>query len=197
VNRAAFSPPGHCPNRGINCYASRMELRSVFMFFCLFAAASAAAQEAYRWVDEDGVVHYSDRPREGAEAIVLPEPNVAPTRRVPQPTAAEQQQEESAEEPQVGYTSIEITSPGAEETLWNIEGVLNVSVALQPGLQPDHQVRAYFDGQMQPVSGTSFQLQEVWRGVHNIQVEVVDSTGRVMIRSQPNRFYVQQNTVAF
>ena len=83
------------------------------------------------------------------------------------------------------------------ERLENIEGVLNVSVALQPGLQPDHQVRAYFDGQMQPVSGTSFQLQEVWRGVHNIQVEVVDATGRVMIRSQPNRFYVQQNTVAF
>jgi hypothetical protein len=70
-------------------------------------------------------------------------------------------------------------------------------VSLDPGLQPGHQLRAYFDGKMQPVSGTSFQLQDVWRGVHNIQVEVVDATGNVMIRSQPNRFYVQQNTVAF
>ena len=142
-------------------------------------------------------MHYSDRPREGAEAIVLPAPNVATTRRIARPSAAPEQEEEPAEEPQTGYTSIEIISPGAEETLWNIEGVLSVSVALQPALQEGHQVRAYFDGQMQPVSGTSFQLQEVWRGVHNIQVEVVDSTGRVMIRSQPNRFYVQQNTVAF
>ena len=60
-----------------------MELRSVFSLFCLLAVGAAAAQEAYRWVDEDGVVHYSDRPREGAEAIVLPAPNVATTRRVP------------------------------------------------------------------------------------------------------------------
>jgi hypothetical protein len=174
-----------------------MELRSVFTFFCLLAVAAAAAQEAYRWVDEDGVVHYSDRPQEGAEAIELPSPNVATTRRVPRPAAESQPDEEPGGNQEAGYSSIEIVSPSAEETLWNIEGVLNVSVALEPGLQPGHQVRAYFDGEMQPVSGTSFQLQEVWRGVHNIQVEVVDATGKVMIRSQPSRFYVQQNTVAF
>ena len=174
-----------------------MELRPVFIIACLLAATTAAAQEAYRWVDENGVVHYSDRPREGAEAIQLPTPNVATTRRIPRAAAAQDEDEEPAEEPETGYTNIEIVSPGAEETLWNIEGVLNVSVALQPALQPGHQVRAYFDGEMRPVSGPSFQLQEVWRGVHNIQVEVVDATGRVMIRSQPSRFYVQQNTVAF
>ena len=172
-------------------------MRSVFMVFCLLAAAVAGGQEAYRWVDEDGVVHYSDRPREGAETIELQAPNVAETRRVRKPAVAKEQDEEPDDEPETGYTSIEIVSPDAEQTLWNIEGVLNVSVALEPALQPGHQVRAYFDGKMQPVSGTSFQLQEVWRGVHNIQVEVVDATGKVMIRTQPNRFYVQQNTVAF
>jgi hypothetical protein len=174
-----------------------MELRPVFMLLCLAAAATVAAQEAYRWVDEDGVVHYSDRPREGAEAIQLPAPNVATTRRAPRPSAEPDDKKDAASEPATGYTSIEVVSPKAEETLWNIEGVLNVSVALQPSLLPGHQVRAYFDGEMQPVSGTSFQLQEVWRGVHNIQVEVVDATGKLMIRSRPNRFYVQQSTVAF
>jgi uncharacterized protein YjiK len=43
--------------------------------------------------------------------------------------------------------------------------------------------------------GTSFQIEEVWRGVHNIQAEIIDDTGKLMIRSEPNRFYVQQNTV--
>ena len=174
-----------------------MELRPVFILLCLVAAGTAAAQEAYRWVDEDGVVHYSDRPREGAEAIRLPEPNVATIPRRTPRSAQPDEADSEAGEPATGYTSIEIVSPKAEETLWNIEGVLSVSVALQPGLQPGHQVRAYFDGEMQPVSGTSFQLQEVWRGVHNLQVEVVDGTGKLMIRSRPSRFYVQQNTVAF
>ncbi len=83
----------------------------------------------------------------------------------------------------VRYKSLEIASPGAEETLWNIEGVLNVSLSLSPALQPGHQVRVYFDGNPQMVSGTSFQLQNVYRGVHNLQAEVLDETGKMMIRS--------------
>ena len=175
-----------------------MDSRSIFLALCLLAASAMAAQEAYRWVDEDGIVHYSDKPREGAELILLPDPNVATIRRPRRATStAEVQQDEPDEEQPAGYQSIEIVSPVAEETLWNIEGVLNVSVRLTPALQPGHQVRAYHNGQAQPVSGTSFQIQEVWRGVHNIQVEVLDATGKLMIRSQPNRFYVQQNTVGF
>ena len=173
-----------------------MESRSILLALCLLAATAALAQEAYRWVDEDGVVHYSDRPREGAEPIQLPAPNVATTRRVTRPAAAPRD-DEPEEAPPARYESIQIVSPAAEETLWNIEGVLNVSVAVTPPLQPGHQVRAYLNGEMQPVSGTSFQLQEVWRGSHNVQVEVVDATGKLMIRSQPSRFFVQQNTVGF
>lgn len=177
-----------------------MESRSILLVLCLLAASVAAAQEAYRWVDEDGVVHYSDTPVDGAERILLPAPNVAATRQrsseAPAPAADAQEEEEATSEP-FSYESIEIVSPRAEETLWNIEGVLSVSVSLVPGLQRGHQMRAYFDGRRQEVSGMSFQLQEVWRGVHNLQVEVVDETGQLMIRSQPNRFYVQQNTVRF
>jgi hypothetical protein len=54
----------------------------------------------------------------------------------------------------------------------------------------------YFDGEPRIVTRTSFQIQEVWRGVHNIQAEVVDESGTMLIRSMPNRFYVQQNTIA-
>ena len=139
----------------------------------------------------------------GPNRSCLPAPNVAVTpgqandQSRPDQPSEEQGPKSLPNEGPFRYESLEVVSPGAEETLWNIEGVLNVSVALQPALQPGHQVRAYFDGERQPVRGTSFQLQEVWRGVHNIQVEVVDQTGQLMIRSQPNRFYVQQNTVGF
>ena len=175
-----------------------MESRSIFLVLCLLVASAAAAQEAYRWVDEDGIVHYSDKPREGAERVLLQTPNIATTRRPSRAsTPARTQRDEPGEKQPAGYQSIEIVSPVAEETLWNIEGVLNVTVRLTPALQPGHQVRAYHNGQAQPASGTSFQVEEVWRGVHNIQVEVLDSTGKLMIRSKPNRFYVQQNTVGF
>ena len=64
-----------------------------------------------------------------------------------------------------GYESLEVASPSAEETLWNIEAILTVTLALTPALKPGHQVRVYFDGTPQMVGGTSFQLQEVYRGV--------------------------------
>lgn len=163
----------------------------------MLAAATAAAQ-AYRWVDENGVVHYSDTPREGAEQIQLPSDSRRPQRPAysppPQLQAAD---EESTEPPAVfKYDSIEVVAPAPEETLWNIEGVLNVALRVSPALRPEDQVRVYFDGEQQEVSGTNFQIREVWRGVHNIQAEIVDSTGRLMARSLPNRFYVQQNSIA-
>lgn len=179
-----------------------MDNRPIFALAGLLAAGAWVADagaEAYRWVDSEGVVHYSDRPQPGAEQIELPEANTTTVRRYASPrTTAGKPTDETAEGAGfVKYETLAVTSPAAEETLWNIEGVLSVSLALSPALQPGHQVRVYFDGQAQMVAGTSFQLEEVWRGVHNIQAEVLDETGKLMIRSQPNRFYVQQNTVNF
>ncbi len=173
-----------------------METRPIFILLGLLAAAGVHA-DAYKWTDEDGIVHYSDRPHPGAQRVNLGESRsnrpVAAPRRLTQSTA--QPDEAAAEAAPIRYESLEVSAPAPEETLWNIEGVLNVTLALSPALQPGHQVRVYFDGNTQMVSGASFQIEEVYRGVHNIQAEVLDETGKLMIRSLPNRFYVQQNTV--
>ena len=171
-----------------------METRTILVLLGLLTTAAAAA-DTWMWTDDEGVVHYSDRPYPGAERITIAEPNrsQAPARR--SNSAATDTSGTTETSAPARYASFEVSSPGAEETLWNIEGVLNVSLALSPGLQPGHQVRVYFDGNPQMVSGTSFQLEEVHRGVHNLQAEVLDETGKMMIRSRTNRFYVQQATV--
>ncbi len=179
-----------------------METRTILVLLVLMAAPFAAAYEAYVWTDEEGVVHYSDRPVPGATRIELAEPNTsrspAPNRNAAATTGddadAAGDDTDGAAAP-VRYESFAISSPGAEETLWNIEGVLNVSLALNPPLQPGHQIRVYYDGEPQIRTSTSFQLQDVWRGVHNLQAEVLDETGNMLIRSQTNRFYVQQTSV--
>jgi len=171
-----------------------METRPIFVLIGLLAVTQVCA-EAYKWVDEDGVTHYSDRPEEGAETIDLSGYSRSTGARLYRNTtpAAEETATENAAP--FRYESLSVTSPGAEETLWNIEGILNVSLALSPPLQSGHRIRVYFDGEPRMVNGSSFQIEEVWRGVHNIQAEVIDETGKLMIRSQTNRFYVQQSTV--
>jgi hypothetical protein len=174
-----------------------MEKRAILVLLGLLVMPFVTAEEAYVWTDADGVVHYSDRPVPGAQRIELSEPNTsqALSRRPDEAGPAGDEDDAADDAGPFRYESFEIVSPGAEETLWNIEGVLNVSMALSPPLQPGHQVRVYFDGNPQIVSGTSVQLQEVWRGVHNVQAEVLDETGKMLIRSRTNRFYVQQTTV--
>lgn len=172
-----------------------MEIRPTLVLLGLLATAAASA-EVWRWVDDDGVVHFSDTPREGAERVDVSEARRTTGAQLYRDTSPAGD-EQAAEEQPFQYDSLTITSPGAEETLWNIEGTLNVTLSLSPGLQSGHQVRVHFDGSPQLVNSTSFTIDEVWRGVHNIQAEVLDETGRLMIRSQHNRFYVQQNAVAF
>lgn len=178
-----------------------MLMRTFIALIAALAAGTVLAQ-AYKWVDENGVVHYSDTPVEGAEQIQLPTDGQRPQRpayssSLQAAQTAQQDTELGVEGPEIfNYDSIEVVAPAPEETLWNIEGVLNVALRVTPALRPEDQVRVYFDGEERLVDGTNFQIQEVWRGVHNIQAEIVDSTGRLMARSLPNRFYVQQNTIA-
>lgn len=176
-----------------------MLMRTFIAFIAVLATGLAMAQ-AYRWVDENGVVHFSDRPVEGAERIQLPDDRIRPrsqtidTFAAAAPTTATETQ--AAPEPPFRYETLEVVAPAPEETLWNIEGVLDVALRVTPGLRPEDQVRVYFDGEQRTADGTNFQIEEVYRGVHNIQAEIVDSTGQLMIRSLPNRFYVQQNSIA-
>ena len=173
-----------------------METRPILALLGIMVAAAAAA-DVYRWVDEDGVVHFSDTPVEGAEQVNIAAANRSTGARVftSTPEAADEQGGQPTEEEPFQYQSFAIASPGAEETLWNIEGVLNVSLSLSPPLQSGHRIRVYFDGNTQIVTGMRFSIDEVWRGVHNIQAEVLDPNGKMMIRTTPTRFYVQQNTV--
>jgi hypothetical protein len=158
-------------------------------------AAAASATEVYRWVDEDGVVHYSDAPHPGAQKIEIAEPTTVPAYR--RPDAAERTPPTNGDSQPAapGYQSLEIVQPAAEQTLWNIEGRLTVQLALQPALKPGDRVRLYFDGEPREVSGLQVPLEEVYRGAHNLQAEVVNQAGQLMIRSEPIRFYVQQTSI--
>ncbi|NNE59625.1 MAG: DUF4124 domain-containing protein, partial [Woeseia sp.] len=153
-----------------------------------------ASAQVYKWTDADGVVHYSDQPTPGAEIIDIQE-NTIRTRRArvaPRSAPSDETPDTAAA---FSYESISFSAPVSEQTLWNIGGNLSVAVSLTPGLRPTHQVRLYFDGEMRPINGLGTQLEEVWRGAHNLQAEVVDENGALLIRSEPIRFFVQQTSI--
>lgn len=168
-------------------------MRSLILLLGLLAGA-AGATNVYRWVDENGQVHFSDRPAEGAEVLKVPEAQTfsappAPVR-VPRPSAPD--------EAPPRYESLEIVRPAQEEVLWNIEGQLEVSLQLQPRLRQGDRIELYLDDQrvegLRPGS-LQVRLSEVYRGVHVLKAEVRDSQGTLLIASQPRTFAVQQTSI--
>ena len=169
--------------------------RTLFAMLSL-AAAAAAFGDAYRWVDEEGVVQYSDRSHPGAERIVLQTSPESPT--PTQRMAAPPRVQPAATEPEdyrPTYSSLVITSPSAEEHLWNIGGTLNVRLNLRPVLRAGDQFQVSIDGEPQMLSGTSFEIPEIYRGTHNIQVDVIGPAGQLRIRGENTQFYVHQTSV--
>ena len=160
-----------------------------------FLVASSYAEGIYKWEDPDGQVHFSDMPQEGAVEI---EVQPAQTFSVPTGAAAAGSDTDVAAKEGQSYQSLAITSPSQEETIWNTGGKVNVNLSLQPGLKSGHSIRLFMDGQLLadlPSRSSNLQLSEVYRGEHQIQVEVHDEKGKMQIKSETLTFFYQQTAV--
>ena len=168
-------------------------MRWILVALLMSCALGAHAEEVWRWVDENGVVHYSDRPRAGAERVELDRPQTYTPPALPAPRQNAAPAQSNAEAANA-YTGVSVVSPAAGEMLRNIAGDLTVQVEVQPGLAPGHQLRVTLDGQRveTPPGATQFTISEVYRGEHRLSVSVVDENGRELVSSEPVTFYVQQ-----
>lgn len=154
---------------------------------------AASGQTAYTWVDENGQTHYSDRPFPGAEVVELNtaqgfEAPPAP----PRPAAAQEPLD-----PADLYTALNVLQPTHQQTLWNIEGVLDVALEVAPALQAGHRLGLYLDGALTdaPTMNRQIQLTDVFRGQHTLQAVIVDAQGTEILRSVAVTFMVQQTSL--
>lgn len=173
-------------------------LVTVVLFACSGAALAAAV---WTWVDADGRRHYADEPVEGARRIELPGPPAAPP--AGRPSAARNARSPAGSDSASGrgstlpYRVLRILEPEDGQTLRNIGAVLKVRVEIRPPLQTGHMLAAILDDEPPRPSGraTRFELDEVWRGVHRLQVAVIGPDGQVLERSSPISFVVHQTSL--
>lgn len=172
-----------------------MMIRISILLISLFAVAGAFA-DVFRWVDENGVVHFSDRPHEGAETVEL---EAAQTFSAPPVNRQSRDVEEEPEsEEEEGYSALRINRPGQDEVIWNTGGIVDVEVNAQPRLRTGHNIQLFLDGQS--VAGldggqSSFQLTDIDRGTHALRAEIHDANGNGLFKSVAVSFTVQQTSV--
>ncbi len=174
--------------------------RVIYSLLFLISAALSAA-EVFRWVDESGVVHYSDRPQEGAEVITIPNAQTfsTPPRRDMQSSGSPGAgtNAEAEEEELFTYRSFEIVSPGQQEVFWNTGGELNVALSFRPRIERTHTIFLYLDGQevQQLTRGrTQVSLSDVFRGEHTLRADVQDANGNSVAQTDVS-FTVNQTSI--
>jgi hypothetical protein len=155
----------------------------------------AVAATVYKWVDEKGVVHYSDQPHPNAQKMNV---QAAQTYKAGEALAAPGGAPAPADAAQPApYQGCAIAQPADEQTFTNIEA-LTVVVRTDPALRPGDQIFLMQDGQ--PLNGGAatggqFTLSPVERGTHTLQAVVRNSDGGLMCQTPGVTYNVHQPSV--
>ncbi|MCO6441991.1 MAG: DUF4124 domain-containing protein [Nitrococcus mobilis] len=157
-------------------------------------AALPAVAVVYKWTDEKGGVHFSDKPHPGAKRLDLEQPPVISLPPVEEaPSAAPRASPETK-----GYAQFGIVQPHAEATVRNNPGTVVVRFRIEPELRAGDRIRVLLDGQpvdTAALSGAMVELHEVERGTHTIGAVIEDTGGEVVARADPVTFYMHRPSV--
>jgi len=158
----------------------------------------AHSQEIYRWVDKDGVVHYSDQPDSpNAELIDVIESNSYESAdAAPAPGYDSGDADEPDDEPAVSsYESLTIVSPAPDEVFFGADAVVSVAAELQGTLQSGHSVVFFLNGDRKPASGLGTDYSGLARGSYYLRASILNENGVPVITSQQTTFHVRQPSI--
>lgn len=157
---------------------------------CVLAFA-ANARELYKVVQQDGTVIYTDKPQKGAVPVDLAKTNSAT---MPALTGNQTQQLPTRKSEKLPQYKLSVVSPANQATIRNNVGKVTVTGQLDP--IGNGKFELYLDGQLVQTSpAPSFQLTNVVRGEHSVQIKFIHHTGKILASSEPSVFYMHQASV--
>jgi hypothetical protein len=155
----------------------------------LAAVASDAPTTTYRWVDAQGVVHYSDTPQPGSQKL-----QIQPAQTYRAGASGPPGSAPSGDTAGQAYQSCTVVEPQSEQSLYAPESV-NVVVDLDPARRPGDQISVTLDGrslESADESGLHFRIESPDRGAHTLEVSVRNASGSIVCSSPALTFYVQR-----
>ncbi len=170
-------------------------LRGFTIILLVLGLTGLAQAEVYKRVKPDGTVEYSDKPLDGSELIKLPKssgfrlPPVSghvPRSSQPPPASAGK----------ATYESVKIVYPNNDQAIRANTGNITVVVEIKPGLQKNHRIAWYLDGEQYDVTRTlQNEFKNIDRGTHTLKVEILDGAGKTLIASEPVTFHLQRYVI--
>jgi uncharacterized protein DUF4124 len=162
----------------------------------LLVSPLLCAATVYKWVDENGVVHYSDQPHPDSQKVQV---QAAQTYKAAEaasaaPPGSVSQASGPAAPP---YRGCAIAQPGDDQNFTNVDS-LTIIVRTDPPLYRGDQIFLLLDGlalNNGAPAGPQFVLTPVDRGTHTVQAVVRNSDGEMRCQTSGVTFNVHQSSV--
>jgi hypothetical protein len=163
------------------------------LLFTLLLVSISSTAAVYRWVDENGKVHYSDEAKPNAELVEVKENTQNTIVLNDTPIIVDSTSQNDAIE-----LVLNIVSPTHDETIRSNEGKFDVIVSVTPTLPRGILLALFIDGEVkaQPQSSSTFSLTGIYRGEHIIVVKALDQNGKVLASSSPRKIFLHQASVS-
>jgi len=160
----------------------------------LLAASFAQGAAVYKWIDADGVVHYSDQPEPGSEKIYT---DTAPTGFVADKSSSGTSQPAAKNPAGANYQRFDIASPAASQGFY--AEPVPVRLELVPGLRAEHSLAWSLNGKAldDQANSTQFVLDELPRGTYVLTATITDASTNQTAFVQSVTFYMQQPSKLF
>lgn len=163
-------------------------MQTRLLLFIAVLLPTLATAQVYKHVDEKGNVTFSDQPAPNAERIEINQTNTTappPADAFPPPPPPKPQETPAAYE-------LAITSPANETIIPRGPGNFSVTASVSPALKGGHLLQLIMDGEPreQPQRATTWNLTNVFRGEHTIQVAVFDGDGKQLNISDGVKVFV-------
>jgi hypothetical protein len=165
-------------------------MRLLLLILSLYAVAWPGQAAMYKWVDDQGKVHFSDTPpSKEAEEYKPPPIQVMPAG----PTGDFKSNVEKPKK--IKYESLSVIAP-EPDTVFTPDKASNVQVSLtlEPALDAQHKIALYLDGAMHTIGKQrNFTLTSLPRGTHTVFAAVLDEKNRKLISSDSVSFHIQRH----
>ena len=169
--------------------------RILFTLMLLTCPLALAATVVYKWVDEYGVIHYSDQPHPNAEKLQVQGVQTYSASAAGMRGASESGARSA---PSANpYKGCIIAQPVDQQTLPNVDSLV-VRVAAEPMPRAEDRVFILLDGQRlnggQP-TGLAFNVTAIERGEHTVAAQIRGADDEVLCSTPAVTFFVQQRSL--
>ncbi|MGH8161383.1 MAG: DUF4124 domain-containing protein [Gammaproteobacteria bacterium] len=170
---------------------------ALLLLLAIAITIPAMATTVYRWVDKNGVVHYSDQPHPGAVKVDLGTPQVVNFKKTP-PSGEPAMSSSRENAPARHEYHVTILAPANGTTLRPANHEITAQVSVSPLLGGRATLQYALDGEPlgKPTAATRVLIKQVYRGTHTLTATVLAPDG-ASAGTASSTFYVHQHSVLF